>query len=454
MPSPVSVTPKSLEEYRQHVGDEVIAEIEELARPLRGARVLHINSTAFGGGVAELLNSIVPLLHDLGIDAEWQVIDATPEFFNVTKSMHNAMQGMYIPWTNAMADTWREVNRANAEAMTGHYDFVYVHDPQPAGLLYYVRLRDSGGLGAKWIWRCHLDTTEALPEVWDFVRTHVQLYDAAVFTMKEYVRSDLGPQVAIIPPAIDPTSTKNTPLPPNVVREVLQRYEIDPDRPIIAQISRFDPWKDPLGVIDTYRLLKERRPGLQLLMVASMANDDPEAWSFYERIVRKAGEDYDIHVLTNLNGVGNLEVNTFQTAADVVMQKSLREGFGLVISEALWKGKPFVGSSAGGIPMQLDNGRVGRIANTTAEFADQIGDLLDDREARESMGEAAKEHVRANYLTTRLLADHLRLMNSLSANASGPKQRTALSTSTDATRGAKGARTNGKRVRSKPVRKT
>ncbi|MCH7609006.1 MAG: glycosyltransferase [Chloroflexi bacterium] len=420
MPSPVSVTPKSLEEYRRHVGDDVIAEIEELARPLRGARVLHLNATAYGGGVAELLNSIIPLLQDLGIAAEWQVIDAHAEFFNVTKSMHNAMQGMYIPWSNAMADTWREVNQANAEAITERYDYVYVHDPQPAGLLHYVRLRDAGGLGAKWIWRCHLDTTEALPEVWDFLRGYVELYDAAVFTMEGYVKSRLGPQLAIIPPAIDPTSTKNTPLPKAVVREVLQRYEIDPDRPIIAQISRFDPWKDPLGVIDTYRILKEHRPGLQLLMVASMADDDPEAWSFYERIVRKAGEDYDIHVLTNLNGVGNVEVNTFQSAADVVMQKSLREGFGLVISEALWKGKAFVGSSAGGIPMQLDGGRVGRVADTTQEFADAIGDLLDDPPARKALGKAAKEHVRANYLTTRLLADHLRLMNSLSPN--GRKQ--------------------------------
>ncbi len=423
MPSPVSITPKSLKEYRPHVGGDVIAEIEELARPLRGARVLHLNSTAFGGGVAELLNSIIPLLQDLGIEAEWQVLDATPEFFNVTKSMHNAMQGMYIPWDNAMADTWREVNRANADAITERYDYVYVHDPQPAGLLHYVRLREAGGLGAKWIWRCHLDTTEALPEVWDFLRGYVQLYDAAVFTMEAYVKPLRGPQIAIIPPAIDPTSTKNTPLPRGVVREVLQRYEIDPDRPILAQISRFDPWKDPLGVIDTYRLLKEQRADLQLLMVASMANDDPEAWSFYERIVRKAGEDYDIHVLTNLNGVGNVEVNTFQSAADVVMQKSIREGFGLVISEALWKGKAFVGSSAGGIPMQLDDGRVGRIADTTGEFADAVGELLDDPPARKALGKAAKEHVRGNFLTTRLLADHLRLMNSLSTNGSRPKRR-------------------------------
>ena len=200
---------------------------------------------------------------------------------------------------------------------------------------------------------------------------------------------------------------------------MLNRYGIDPDRPILAQVSRFDPWKDPLGVIDVYRELKKRFPPIQLLMVASMADDDPEAWSFYERIVRRAGEDYDIHVLTNLNGVANLEVNAFQRAADVVLQKSIREGFGLVISEALWKAKAFVGSEAGGIPLQLDYGRAGRIATTTQDFADAIAALLDDPDTRESLGAVAREHVRDRFLTTRLLADHLRLMASLAAPRDG-----------------------------------
>ena len=429
MPSPVHITPKSLDDYREHVPSGVIDEIVDLARPLRGASVLHVNATAYGGGVAELLNTVIPLLQDLGIEAEWQVMDATPEFFNVTKGMHNAMQGMYIPWNNAMASIWREVNQANAEALTQHYDFVWVHDPQPAALLHYVRLRSPDALGAKWIWRCHLDTTEALPEVWDFLRGYIQPYDGLVFTMEDYVKETVpGPLLEIIPPAIDPTSTKNTVLPEAVVREVLEGYEIDPDQPLIAQISRFDPWKDPLGVIDVYRTLRKRRPKLQLLMVASMANDDPEAWSFYERIVRKAGEDYDIHVLTNLNGVGNLEVNTFQTAADVLLQKSIREGFGLVVSEALWKKKAFVGSAAGGIPMQLDHGRVGRIATTTQEFADRIAELLDDSEARHELGAAAKEHVRKHFLTTRLVADHLRLMNRLAPDGPKRKRRSASRT--------------------------
>ena len=414
MPTAVPITPRSLDEYGPIIGDERMQELAGLAEPLRGARVLHLNATSFGGGVAEILNSFIPLLRDLGVDAEWQVMEASPEFFNVTKAMHNAMQGMYIPWNKAMADLWRDTNRANADAMAGRYDFVYIHDPQPAGILHFLRERDPDLLGARWIWRCHLDTTEALPEVWDFLRGYVTIYDALVFTLAEYVKEPLhGPEMAVIWPAIDPASTKNSDISPEVVRHILDRYEIDPDRPLIAQISRFDPWKDPLGVVDVYRILKHDRPDLQLLMVAAMANDDPEAWSFYERIIRKAGEDYDIHILTNLNGVGNLEVNAFQRAADVVLQKSIREGFGLVISEALWKAKAFVGSEAGGIPLQLDYGRAGRIATTTQDFADAIASLLDDPDARESLGAVAREHVRDRFLTTRLLADHLRLMASL-----------------------------------------
>lgn len=414
MPTSVPVTPKSLDDYLQHVDEETIDRIRKVAAPIRGAKVLHINATSYGGGVAEILTSFIPLLHDLGINADWQVIEATPDFFNVTKNMHNAMQGMYIPWSSTMADIWRQTNQKNADALTENYDYVLVHDPQPAGLLHYVRERDPNLLGAKWAWRCHLDTTEALPEVWDFLKGFVQPYEAAIFTMKEYVKESLGgPSLEIIPPAIDPTSNKNAAISSKVIRDVLDRYEIDADRPIIAQISRFDPWKDPLGVIDVYRMLKVTRPDLQLIMVASMANDDPEAWSFYERIVRKAGEDFDIHILTNLNGVGNLEVNTFQSAADVILQKSIREGFGLVISEALWKSKALVGSPAGGIPMQLAGGRGGRIAHDTEEFAHTIGELLDDPAGRKKLGKAGKEHVRANYLTTRLLEDHLRLMSRL-----------------------------------------
>jgi trehalose synthase len=416
MPNTIPVTPKLLSDYRPIIGDAKTEEILELAKPLKSSRVLHMNATAFGGGVAELLRSLIPMMRDLGIDAQWQVMNGDADFFEVTKQIHNGMQGMYVPWNDAMADTWHRVNRTNAETLKGHYDFVVMHDPQPAGILHYVRERDPSALGARWIWRCHLDTTEALPEVWDFLQPYVEQHEAAIFTRDEYLKEDLqGPMVAMIPPAIDPLSPKNVDISATVVREILQRYNIDPDRPIIAQISRFDPWKDPLGVIDVYRTLKTARQELQLLMVASMADDDPEAWSFYERIVHKAGADFDIHILTNLNGVANLEVNAFQRAAQVVIQKSIREGFGLVISEALWKGKAMVAGEVGGIPMQMLHGHCGRLVSTTSDMAASVRELLDDPQERDRLGALGKEHVRENFLITRLLRDHLRLMNHMAS---------------------------------------
>ncbi len=429
MPLPIPVTPKPPEDYRPIIGDTKIDEILSLARQLRGARVLHLNATAFGGGVAEILNSLIPLLQDLGIDAQWHVMEGNQEFFAVTKQVHNAMQGMYVPWTAAMGATWRRVNKTNAESLKGPYDFVFVHDPQPAGALHYVLAKDPQALGARWVWRCHIDTTEAMPEVWDFLRPYLEPFDAVIFTRDEYVKDDLrGPKVVHVPPAIDPLSTKNIDIPGRVVRDILERYSIDPDRPILSQISRFDPWKDPLGVIDVYRSIKESRPELQLVMVASMADDDPEAWSFYERIVRKAGKDDDVHILTNLDGVANLEVNAFQRASHVVLQKSIREGFGLVISEALWKARPMVAGGVGGIPMQMLYGRCGYLANTTAEYVDRVRYLLDHPEAGKRLGALGREHVRENFLITRLLRDHLWLMKSLAAQpASPPASGTAAS---------------------------
>lgn len=437
MPNLVPVAPKSLEDYRPIIGEAKMDEIRALAAPLRGSRVLHFNATAYGGGVAEILHSLVPLLHDLDIQADWKVMDAQSDFFDVSKQMHNAMQGMFVPWNAGMGNTWREVNRANAQGLQGPYDFVFIHDPQPAGVLANVMERDPSVFGARWAWRCHLDTTESLPEVWDFLRGYVQHYDAVIFTQADYVNDLPGANVTIIPPAIDPLSTKNTEISTQVVRDIMTRYSIDPDRPIIAQVSRFDPWKDPLGVVDTYRELKAARPDLQLIMVASMADDDPEAWSFYERIVRRAGEDYDIHVLTNLNGVANLEVNAIQRAADVVMQKSIREGFGLVISEALWKGKAVVAGAVGGIPMQMANGEAGRLANSTAEFVDEVGELLDNPALRDRLGARGREHVRENFLTTRLLADYLKLMQSMAAM---PERKRAKPASTARTKRGGGRR--------------
>jgi trehalose synthase len=399
------------------IGDDATDEILAYARALQGARVLHVNATAFGGGVAEILGTLVPLMNDAGLSADWQVIKGADEFFHVTKAMHNSLQGMYYDWTPEMREIWLNYNNLNAELFEGEYDYVVIHDPQPAAMLTFLEER-GGRPAGKWVWRCHIDLTEAQVLVWDMLRPHVERYDGAIFTLKQYVKDDLaGLEVFDVPPAIDPLSPKNTELPQETVNAILERYGVDPQRPLISQISRFDPWKDPLGVIDVYRALKEEFPDLQLVMVASMASDDPEGWDWYERTVRRAGEDFDVHILSNLNGVGNVEVNAFQHASRVVIQKSLREGFGLVVSEALWKGKPVVGGNVGGIPLQILDGETGFLVNNVAECIDKVGLLLREPALADELGGQGVEHVRRNFLTTRYLRDYLRIFCELSGTS-------------------------------------
>jgi trehalose synthase len=417
--SSVPTTPKSIEDYRAVIGEERTEEILSLAREMRGARVLHVNATAFGGGVAEILATMIPLMNDLGLRAEWQVIKGADEFFNITKAMHNSLQGMYYDWTPAAREIWLTYNRMNAELFDDSYDYVVIHDPQPAAMLSFLDERQGTHRGT-WVWRCHIDLTDAQAEVWDLLRPHVERYDGAIFTMKDYVKEDLKhPRIFCIPPAIDPLSPKNVDLPADVVHEILLRYGVDPQRPMVTQISRFDPWKDPLGVVDVYRKLKLEFPDLQLVMIASMASDDPEGWAWYEKIVRRAGEDYDIHVLSNLNGVGNIEVNAFQRAARVVIQKSTREGFGLVVSEALWKGRPVVAGNVGGIPLQIADGQTGFLVSTNEECAEKVGWLLGHPAEALSMGSRGVEFVRDRFLTTRYLRDYLRIFQELTPRRAG-----------------------------------
>jgi trehalose synthase len=403
-----------LEAYRPVIGDAAADEIIALAQQLQGARVLHVNATAFGGGVAEILGTMVPLMCDIGLDADWQVIKGADEFFNVTKAMHNSLQGMYYDWTPAMRETWLNYNKLNADLFDESYDYVVIHDPQPAAVPTFLQER-TGRRDGKWVWRCHIDLTAAQVQVWDMLRPHVEGYDGAIFTLPDYVKEDLThPQIFSVPPAIDPLSPKNSELPLETVHAILQRYGVDPQRPMITQISRFDPWKDPLGVIDCYRACKKEFPELQLVMIASMASDDPEGWDWYERTVRRAGEDFDIHILSNLNGVGNIEVNAFQRMARVVIQKSIREGFGLVVSEALWKGRPVVGGNVGGIPLQIINGETGYLVNTVEECTEKVLYLLQHHEEAERMGALGVEYVRDNFLTTRYLRDYLSIFCQLS----------------------------------------
>ena len=402
----VELESKHLDDYREVVGDEVVDQIREAAEPLQGARVVHINATAFGGGVAELLGTLVPLMRDVGLDAEWRVIEGADEFFNVTKACHNGLQGMDIAFTDEMKAIWRRYNELNAKNFEGAYDFVIAHDPQPAGLLHYHGRSE----GEKWAWRCHIDTSRSNPAYWNFFVPYISEYDAGIFTMEQYVGDGVGfEHLAIITPTIDPLSPKNAPMDVEKARRMVADFGIDTDRPLITQVSRFDPWKDPLGVIDAYRLVKEEIPEVQLALVGSMAADDPEGWYYLDKTIRHAGEDYDIYILHNFHGVGGEEVGAFQTASDVVIQKSTREGFGLVVTEALWKGKPVVGGNAGGIPLQVIDGETGFLVDSAEECGEKTLYLLEHPQEVEQMGRAAREHVRDNFLITRHLRDYLEL---------------------------------------------
>lgn len=408
----VSVQEKRLADYRPVVGDEQIEQVHELARPLRGAHVVHVNATAFGGGVAEILQSLVPLMRDVGLDAEWQVIEGTDEFFNVTKACHNGLQGMDIPFTEEMKAIWRGYNEANARRFEGQYDYVIIHDPQPAGILHY---RGHEG-GRQWAWRCHIDTSHPTPAYWDFFAPYIQEYETGIFTMKQYVGRGLDFQhLALIRPTIDPLTEKNEAMDLERAREIVSGFGPDLRRPLVTQVSRFDPWKDPLGVIDAYRIVKEEMPEVQLALVGSMAADDPEGWYYLDRTIRHAGKDSDIYVLHNYHGVGALEVGAFQTASDVIVQKSTREGFGLVVTEGLWKGKPVVGGNVGGIPLQIVDGETGFLVDSIQECGEKIRYLLKHPQQAEQMGRAAREHVRAHFLTTRHLADYLCLFKDMAA---------------------------------------
>jgi trehalose synthase len=413
MLTPVPVPPKAIGDYVAVVGPEEVERLRERARPFRGVRVLHVNSTAFGGGVAELLSTQVPLMRDLGLDAHWQLMRAPDEFFVVTKTIHNALQGASVPWTQEMEALYRAVCEDNAEALEEDFDVVFVHDSQPAGILPEL-LEDRGRRPGRWVWRCHIDLTAPYEPVWEFIRPAVDLYDACVFTLAEFVRPGLAvPRVAIIPPSIDPLSLKNIPMDGAMVAEVMRRYRIDTARPLAVQVSRFDPWKDPLGVIDAFRIAREEVAGLQLALVGSMAHDDPEGWEYYARTEEHRAGDPDVFLLSNLQDVGALGVNAFQRAADVVVQKSLREGFGLVVAEAMWKAKPVVGSAVGGIRLQITDGETGYLVDDVQGCAKRIVDLLRDREAALEMGRRARAVVHERFLCTRELDDHLALLETL-----------------------------------------
>ncbi|HEY1359735.1 MAG TPA: glycosyltransferase [Thermoleophilaceae bacterium] len=406
MLQPVAVGHKSLADYTHLAGKSLVAEIRELAGELEGLKVLHLSATAFGGGVSEILYTLIPLMTDVGIEAEWQVMLGREEFYNVTKRLHNALQGNPDSLSEDEWKIFERYNALNASEISGGWDVIIIHDPQPAGIRRHVP--DKAGT---WIWRCHIDLSAPNPDAISRLVPLIREYDGSVFHIEQYVPAgiDGAGTIYTIPPAIDPLSPKNMQLSPEDAAFVCDQFGIDVDRPMICQVSRFDPWKDPIGVIDAYRRVKDEVPNVQLALVGSMATDDPEGWEFFNSTMAYADGDPDIHILNNLNNVGAIEVNAFQSQSDVVIQKSIREGFGLTVSEALWKVRPFIGGDVGGIPLQVRDGETGYLVSSPEDCAERALRILKDPELGRQLGRSGKEHVREHFLTPRLLRDWLRI---------------------------------------------
>jgi trehalose synthase len=390
-----------LENYAEVVGAGEIEELRALARPLRGRGIEMINSTAVGGGVAEILNRLVPLAEELDLGIRWDVMKGAEEFFDVTKSFHNALHGApYHPKPKDF-EIFLSHNERNRASLPLDAEFVVIHDPQPAALI------DARQPSLNhWVWRCHIDLSHPNRAVWDFLEKFVSRYDAAMFSSPEFSRQLPIPQYLFYP-AIDPLSEKNSPLDPEFIQQVLGRYQIDPQRPILTQISRFDRLKDPVGVIRAYRIVK-RYFDCQLVLAGGSASDDPEGALVLKDVLRAADKDPDIKIL-ELPAWAPLEVNALQRASTIVVQKSLREGFGLTVSEALWKKKPVVASAVGGIPTQIIHKHTGLLAHSVEGTAYQIRFLLSHPEIAAKLGENGHQHVKENFLITQKLKRYLAL---------------------------------------------
>ena len=407
----VALGHKTLTDYTHIVGKDLTEQIRELAEPLKGKRVLHVSATAFGGGVSEILYTLVPLMRDVGVDAHWHVIFGKEEFYNATKLLHNSLQGAEETLSDEQWEIFDEINQINAEGLQGEWDVVIVHDPQPIGLL-----RGARAKGDKWVWRCHIDLSTPNPAPIARLLPMIEEYDASVWHMEKYVPKEMGAhrdEVRIVPPAIDPLSPKNMAFSPEDAAFVCRQFGIDVDRPLITQVSRFDPWKDPIGVIDAYREVTEQVPEAQLAMVGSMATDDPEGMEYFQKTFEYADGDEDIKILSNLNNVGAIEVNAFQSQSDICLQKSIREGFGLTVTEALWKGRPTIAGNVGGIPLQIEDGISGYLVDSPAECAQRCLEILEDPGLGKQLGREGKDHARRQFLTPRLLRDWLKLFDDL-----------------------------------------
>ena len=405
----LALQPKALDDYRAVAGGAAIDEVRSLAGPLRGLRVLHLSVTAFGTGVADLLNSAVPLMSDIGLTCHWQVVRPAEESAAANKALYRALAGLSDDWSPESAETWLRYSSMNAELLVEPYDVIVVHDPQPAAIRSFVS--EEARSRSRWVLHSHLDLSSASPAAWEVLQRHVAGYDSIVFDADAFVHPALRDvPVTVIRPAIDPLGPRNMELSEETIETILRRYGVDPQRPLISQLSPCDPASDMMGAIDVADRVRREAPGLQLVLIASSSPEDPASIAYFDETVRKSMEYSDVHILRGVSEVGNVEVNAFQRASDVVIQKGLRKGFGIWISDAQWKERPVVTARAGGLPLQVEDGKTGFLADTTDEFAGRVAQLLREPDLARRLGAAGHEHVARNFLLTRFLADELRLL--------------------------------------------
>lgn len=395
-----------IKDYEHIVGKSRIEELYILAERLEGKVVQNINATSVGGGVAEILTRMVPLLNELGVKTYWDVIHGDNNFFHTTKKIHNALHGAEVEISSSELDYFLEITRENINNMSFSGDIVFIHDPQPVGLV-----EKKKEIGGKWIWRCHIDVSKPDSGIWDFVKGYASAYDAAVFSAPVFSKNLPIPQY-LISPSIDPLSTKNKGLSQKNIEKVLNKYGIDGDKPIVSQISRYDYLKDPLGVIDAFKAAR-KYVDCQLVLAGNTATDDPEHDAVLSAVKEKAGNDPDIHVLVIEPSLNDIEVNALQRASTIILQKSIREGFALTVTEALWKAKPVIGGAVGGIPLQITHEYSGILAHSVEGTAYWIKRLINEPEYAKKLGRNGKEHIKNNFLITRHLRDYLLLFLSL-----------------------------------------
>ncbi len=397
-----------LKQYSKLLGNKVIKRVQKKAKEFENYNILHINATKFGGGVAEILHNMIPLMQELKINVDWKVFTAPEKFFKISKKMHNALQGnMDIKFSDDEISSYILQAKSSYEQIRPDGDFIIIHDPQPCPIIKFAEEKKG-----KWIWRCHIDTSNPNPHAWDLISEYLPLYNALIFTKREFAKEDITTPIFQITPSIDPFSEKNKQLDENIAKEIVEKF-VPLDLPLITQVSRFDPWKDPLGVIDVYRKVNEEIP-IRLVLIGSLAHDDPEGVKWLEKVKNYAGDDPSIHILSNLDGVADLEVNAFQQVSEIILQKSIREGFGLTVTEALWKKTPVIGGNVGGIKLQIENGINGFLVDTIDETAEKVIYLLKNPKIAKKMGEKGREKVKNEFLLITHVEKYLDLFKNLS----------------------------------------